>query len=284
MNPIISSKNHSLTLSDGTSWTIVSKGQKSLEFSEILAKTMRLHLSPQAIPKLLILNKSSIARTDEKPIFSEKTLKSVTGNNKVTCQITPSRDHAAKVAQLLELSQIFCCKAEERGGLAIHGALAEKNGSGIILAGRGDVGKTTASKRLPSPWISLSDDCSLIVLDKQKKYRAHPWPTWSSLVDEKKLETWDVQYSMPLKAIFILNQGKTDKVESIGKGHAACLLTAAADQAWWGLDEKLPDKEKLALRTKRFKNICSLVESIPVFLLDISLKGSFWKEIEKVLP
>lgn len=185
---------------------------------------MLLDSSQLATSKLLIVDKIYKDKTNQKPIFSEKTLISVIGNNKISCQVNPTGEHAAKIAQLLELSQIFCCKAEERGGLAIHSALAEKNGIGIILAGRGDVGKTTASKRLPSPWISLSDDCSLIVLDKQKKYRAHPWPTWSSLVDEK-----------------------------------------------------LPDKEKLALRTKRFENICRLVESIPVFLLDISLKGSFWK-------
>ena len=33
-----------------------------------------------------------------------------------------------------------------------------------------------------------------------------------------------------------------------------------------------------------FDNICKLVEAIPTYLLHISKNGSFWKEIEKVLP
>ena len=39
-----------------------------------------------------------------------------------------------------------------RDGLFLHGALAERNGFGVILAGPSGVGKTTASVRLPSPW------------------------------------------------------------------------------------------------------------------------------------
>ena len=152
------------------------------------------------------------------------------------------------------------------------------------MAGRGDVGKTTASKRLPSPWYSLSDDSSLIVLDKKNNYRAHPWPTWSSLISGEKVQTWDVQSSVPLKAIFILSQSETDKIEQIGKGQAVCLLNETVDQAWWGLDSRLRDKEKHALRLQRFDNICKLVEEIPTYLLHISKNGSFWEEIEKVLP
>lgn len=283
-NPIISPKNTTLNLADDSSWTIVEKGKEGAEISGLLAKTMQLQSSPQATQNLLILDKRSTTRGAAQPIFSEKTLKSLVENNKITCQLAPPNDHTTLVVQLLELSQIFCCKAEENGGLAIHGALAEKNGNGIILAGCGDVGKTTASKRLPSPWCSLSDDSSLIVLDKQNNYRAHPWPTWSSLFTEEKVQTWDVQFSVPLKAVFILSQSKTDKVEELGKGQAVCLLNETVDQASWGLDSTLRDKEKHSLRLQRFDNICKLVRSIPVYLLHISKNGSFWKEIEKVLP
>jgi SynChlorMet cassette protein ScmC len=283
-NPTISPKNPTLNLADGSSWTIVGNDEGGADISRLLAKTMRLHPSPQATQKLLILSKSSTTRGSAQPIFSEKTLKSIAENNKTTCQLGPSNDHATLIIQLLELSQIFCSKAEERGGVSIHGALAGKNGNGIILAGRGDVGKTTASKRLPSQWNSLSDDSSLIVLDKKNNYHAHPWPTWNSLISEKKVQTWDVQSSVPLKAIFILSQSETDKVEQIGKGQAVCLLNETVDQASWGLDSRLRDKEKHALRLQRFDNICKLVEEIPTYLLHISKNGSFWEEIEKVLP
>ena len=65
--------------------------------------------------------------------------------------------------QLMRVSQIVANASEEKGGLLVHGALVEWNGTGVILAGPGGVGKTTASKRLPSTWRSLSDDTALIV-------------------------------------------------------------------------------------------------------------------------
>jgi SynChlorMet cassette protein ScmC len=282
-NPIKQTKNHTLNLADGSSWTIAGKDEGGAHFSRLLARTMQLQPSSEATEKLMLLSKSSFPSDTTPQIFSEKTLESIAEKNSVTCHLGPAENLVSSVVQLLELSQIFCCKAEERGGVSIHGALAEKNGYGIILTGRGDVGKTTASRRLPSPWRSLSDDCSLIVLDKNNIYRAHPWPTWSSLISGGQIQTWDVQSSVPLKAIFILNQSKKDTVEHIGKAQAVCLINETADQAWWGLDSVLNDKEKQALRLQRFENICKLVKTIPAYLLHISKNGLFWEEIEKVL-
>ena len=283
-DPTISPKNHTLNLADGSSWTIIGKEKKGADISRLLAKTMRLHPSSQTTQKLLIRGRNTTAGGTAQPIFSEKTLKAIEDNNNITCHLDPSNDHEILIVQLLELSQIFCSKAEERGGVSIHGALADKNGNGIILAGGGNVGKTTASRRLPLSWRSLSDDSSLIVLDKKSNYRAHPWPTWSSLISGEKVQTWDVQFSVPLKAIFILNQSEMDKVEPIGRGQAVCLLNETVCQAWWGLDSRLRDKEKHALRLQRFDNICQLVQAVPTYLLHISKNGFFWKEIEKVLP
>jgi len=282
-DPIISPKNQTLILADGSSWSIVGKDKGGADTSRLLAKTMRLHPSPRTTQKLLILSKPPAADGTAQPIFSEKTLKAIGNSNNMTCQLGPSDDRVKLVVQLLEISQIFCCTAEERGGVSIHGALAEKKGNGIILAGRGNVGKTTASRRLPSPWRAHSDDSTLIVLDKTNNYRAHPWPTWSSLTSGDSFQTWDVQFSVPLKAIFILSQSKTDKVQQIGKGQAACLLNEAVDQACWGLDARLGNKAKQAIRLRRFDNICQMVEAIPAYLLQISKNGSFWEEIDKVL-
>lgn len=283
-NTTLSPKYHSLNLADGNSWTIVGEGNFGRDICHLLAHTMQLVPTVQARSQKMILCTSQNTGDAKQTVFSEKILDSVAGHDDITCLITSLQDNTEMIVQLLELSQIFCCKAEEQGGMAIHGALAEREGAGIILAGRGDVGKTTASRRLPNPWRSLSDDCSLIVRDKKNNYHVHPWPTWSSLITGGEVQTWDVQYSAPLKAIFILSQSKTDQVEPIGKGQAVCLLNAAVDQAWWGLDSRLGDLEKQTLRKQRFNNICRLVETIPVFLLHISKNGPFWEEIEKTLP
>ena len=88
--------------------------------------------------------------------------------------------------------------SEKNGGLLVHGALAEWNGIGVILAGPGGVGKTTASKRLPRPWRSLSDDNTLIVKSPDGTYWAHPWPTWSRYRQGDMSGSWDVQAAVKL--------------------------------------------------------------------------------------
>jgi SynChlorMet cassette protein ScmC len=282
-NLLLSQDNFTLTLSDGNSWTIVGKDKNGAEMSCLLAETMQLQTAGKATEKLVLLDKHSSAKDFSQPIFSDENLKSIRDYDMLTCRLNPADDRTNQVNQLLELSQIFCSMTENKGGLAIHGALAEINGNGVILAGRGNVGKTTASRRLPPPWLALSDDSSLIVLDKNNCYQAHPWPTWSALIDREEIETWNVQYSLPLKAVFILSQSPADRVEQLGKGQAACLLNETVDQASWGLDARLEDKERQAIRLQRFDNICRLVQTIPTYLLHISRNGSFWKEMEKVL-
>ena len=48
--------------------------------------------------------------------------------------------------------------AQTRGEVLLHGALAEKDGIGVILAAPGGTGKTTASDRLLAPWRSRCDE------------------------------------------------------------------------------------------------------------------------------
>ncbi|RQW79596.1 MAG: hypothetical protein EHM14_08065, partial [Methanothrix sp.] len=116
-----------------------------------------------------------------------------------------------------------------RNGLFLHGALAERNGSGVILAGHSRVGKTTASIRLPLPWRSLSDDMTLVVRDDQGGYWCHPWPTWSFFWERNNsLRKWDVSYAVPLKGLFFLNQAGEDSAESIGAGRATGMILATA--------------------------------------------------------
>lgn len=76
-------------------------------------------------------------------------------------------------------ASVIVLDVENRGGLLLHGALAECKRQGVILAGPGTVGKTTASRRLRLPWHSLSDDATLVVRDRAGRFGAHPWPTWS---------------------------------------------------------------------------------------------------------
>ncbi len=172
-----------------------------------------------------------------------------------------------------------------RDGLFLHGALAERNGCGVILAGHSGVGKTTASIRLPSPWRSLSDDMTLVVRDEQGRYWGHPWPTWSFFWESNNSDRkWDVSYSVPLKGLFFLAQAPEDRAERIGAGQAACMLLETAQQATSGrLDDKSINGDLTAMNLQLFKNACIMAKSMKSFILNVSLNGPFWNEIDLAL-
>jgi len=181
------------------------------------------------------------------------------------------------------LSLVFAREAQACGGILIHGALAEKDGMGVILAAPGGTGKTTASDRLPFPWKSLCDDTTLVVRDPQGVYLAHPWPTWSRFQNGGAGGTWDVQKAVPLRAVFVLAQANEDRAEAIGPGHAVSLLSECVRQASQFMPWGLFREEVHALHLERFNNLCALVRVIPAHVLHIRLRGAFWKEIEQVL-
>ena len=171
-----------------------------------------------------------------------------------------------------------------RGGLFIHGGLAERNGSGVILAGPSGVGKTTASIRLPSPWRSLSDDMTLVVRDDQGKYWGHPWPTWSFFFENSNSgRKWDVSYAVPIKGIFFLAQAGEDRADRIGAGQAAGMLLETARQASSRLDDGRSNEDLAATNLRSFNNACILAKSVKSFILNVSLDGQFWNEMDLAL-
>ena len=273
----------SLTLADGSSWAIAAEDSCGVDIGKSLAESMQLKTASQAVHKLLILKNGLPTKGSIQSFISAKNLQSLVYDNRIICQLFPAVDNDILAVQLMKLSLIFCSQAEARGGLLVHGALAERDGRGVILAGPGDVGKTTASRRLPLPWKSLSDDCTLIVRDKDGMYRAHPWPTWSTFMFGGRGGSWDVQYSVPLQAIFMLEQSEKDHAEPLGQGKAACLLNETAEQAWLGFSIDLESPLKRTLSLQRFDNICNLVKAVPAHQLQFSREGAFWKEMAQVL-
>ena len=204
------------------------------------------------------------------------------------CVLRPISHSDGLYVQLMQLSSILAHAAQTRGGVLLHGALAEKDGIGVILAAPGGTGKSTASGRLPAPWRSLCDDTTLVVRDSQGNYWAHPWPTWSRFLGEgsggtRSGGTWDVQHAVPLKGVFFLSQAVEDGVESLGPGHAVSLLVECAQQASQLMARGLSKAATRALNLERFDNLCALARVVPAHLLRISLTGAFWQGIEQTL-
>lgn len=169
------------------------------------------------------------------------------------------------------------------GGLPLHAGLVEIEGRGVLLAAPGGTGKSTCCCRLPDYWKPLCDDEALVVLDKQKKYRAHPFPTWSDYLWKRAEKTWNVQYSVPLCGVFFLEQSETDEVVPVGEGQATVLINESAAQVcqkfWRGRDKE--DQRKF--RKRIFNNACEMAKTIPAFRLRVSLHGKFWEEMERGL-
>jgi len=272
-----------LNLADGTSWTIAGGDETGSILARVLTKTMRF--SPAASPafwNLTILNGMiSGAKLSRPPLILNSAPASQ--GSTMTCFCRPVDTNIDLADQLRKLGLTLSSSVEDRGGMLVHGALAEKNGQGILLAGPSDVGKTTASRRLPPHWRSHSDDCTLVIRDQCGQYQAHPWPTWSSFLEGNHGQSWDVQECVPLHAIFLLAQSTSERVAALGKGEAACMLYETAEQAWYGLNTEYDKTTLQELRTRRFHNICELVRTIPAYTLYLSRDGAFWEQIEQVL-
>lgn len=169
------------------------------------------------------------------------------------------------------------------GGLPFHAALIELDGRGVLLAARGDTGKSTCCRRFPDYWKPLCDDEALVVFDRQKKYRAHPFPTWSDYLWKHSEKTWNVQYSIPLAGVFFLEQSEVDEIKPLGEGQAAVLMAESAIQVYRKFWRTSAREDKRPFRLEIFNNACKMAKLIPAYRLCVSLHGEFWKKMEQVI-
>lgn len=201
----------------------------------------------------------------------------------VICQIGPERDAILDIVRMWLAFHSVYLGAQESGGLPFHAALVDWRGIGVLLAARAGTGKSTCCRRLFHPWNAICDDETLIVRDGQGRYFAHPFPTWSDYLWRGTNQTWNVQQSLPLSAIFFLEQAESNKVAPIGQGKAAALINESATEVcqrgWRNLDRNQAKEHK----KKLFDNACRLARGIPAFKLSVSLKGRFWEEMEIAL-
>lgn len=170
-----------------------------------------------------------------------------------------------------------------KGGLPLHAGLVELDGLGVLLIASSDKGKSTCCLRLPDYWKPLCDDEALIVLDKQKKYRVHPFPTWSDYLLKRAKNTWNVQYSVPLSGVFFLEQSETDELTPAGEGQAALLMSESSSQICHKFWRTLDIEDQRLFRNELFNNACDMAKHIPAYNLSVSRHGRFWEKIEQVL-
>ena len=272
-----------MTTADGFGWCFCTKEKKSTLLISRFKHAMgisRKESAALAVHQATQIKKISVSMSAEgirwRDIPAERA-------DYIPCRIGPFSTPVKTAFQLTRISRIVAHSSEKNGGLLIHGALAAWNGMGVILAGPGGVGKTTAVKRLPSPWRALSDDNTLIVKAPDGTYWVHPWPTWSRYRQGDMSGSWNVQAAVKLKAIFMLAQAKKDRVLLLSSSQAISELVEVSGQTFFIMANGLDKGPIRRLNLMRFHNAVALTKKIPIYRLEISLKGKFWRDIEKVL-
>lgn len=199
------------------------------------------------------------------------------------CILEPPENRDHLIVLLQKICIVFAADAQLRGGALVHGALAELNGQGVILAAPGGTGKSTASARLPSPWRSLCDDATLVVRDDRGRYFAHPWPTWSRFFFGGQGGSWRVEEALPLKAVFFLEQWPEDEANLLSQSETSVRLVSSIEQASRLMTHHIDDTLACKIRLEWLENACALARAVPGYRLRISLVGRFWEEMEEAM-
>ena len=217
--------------------------------------------------------------------YDHKTLRIWCHNSSrdVVCEIDNDGKDVIGVINMWNSLQPIYQRSMNLGGLLFHAALVELDGRGVLLAAQGDTGKSTCCRRLPDYWKPLCDDETLVVLGKEKRYRVHPFPTWSDYLSGPSENTWNVQYSVPVSAVFFLEQAGADEAVPMGQGEAAFLMSDSAAQICRRFWKRMDIEYERNFRIESFHNACQMAKQIPAFRLRASLHGRFWEEMEKVM-
>jgi len=205
-------------------------------------------------------------------------------NGAVVCWLFPLLSPYLQVIQMESLAALIALQLLPGGGMLLHGALVEYGGAGYMMAGPSGVGKSTASDRLPPPHRSLCDDRTLVVRDGSGRYWAHPWPTWSRLLNGDVNASWPVEEPVPLRGIFFLSQSASERLQPTGRTQAtAKIMESAIDLARTAVSLS-EDGMSPRLWVNHLAAAKTLAAAVPAYSLEMSLHGQFWREIERVLP
>jgi signal peptidase I len=263
-----------IRLANGQQWRFCPTDSESTEAIRRMADVMRL--SPAASGTELFVT-VRWQRVDE---WRAR----VPGQNPPICILPFGTDDAMQIIQMMDLANMIASETLPCGGMLIHGALVERDGTGVILAAPGGTGKTTASNRIPLPWRSLSDDATLVVRDGHGNYFAHPWPTWSRFFDNGPGGSWEVERGIPLAGVFFLSRSPEDQADLLNANEASAYLLESVRQIMGPLAQiGFTREESESFYEIELSAVSALVKTVPVYLLHISLTGRFWEEIETVL-
>lgn len=274
-----------LSLADGSNWSL-SGDREYTELVSELARIMRLEKSSENDSLQLLFSSYQTENPGnydtQLGVYETPRIRILYGENsdKSICEIKYEITRYANMAH--SLRPVYM-RSIAIGGLPFHAALAELNGRGVLFAGSGGTGKSTCCRRLPSYWKPLCDDEVLVVLTKSGQYMVHPFPTWNDYIMKRSQNTWDVQYSVPLSAIFFIEQAEADEIIPMPMEHSTMRIMESTDEALGNILTNTSRDEKIAFNRNIFNNAFDMAYNIPVFQFRVSLNGRFWEKIEEAI-
>jgi signal peptidase I len=260
---------YKMTLADGFSLQITAGDAESTPVVELLTRAMMLEPG-EAATVLQVLT------GEAKALFSIQ-------GERFLCRIPPPAGPDGVASGAFLVSLVIAHMAQKRGGILVHGGLAEFRGEGIILAAPGATGKTTASDRLSAPWRALSDDAALIVRNADDCYFGHAWPTWSRFFFKGPGGSWKTEYGIPLKSLVFLSQSPENALEDLNTSQAAAMLIESTAQANMVFNRRLTTAGIHENHLEQFAIVCRVVNFLPTYHLHLSLTGNFWTLLEESL-
>ncbi|HOD35458.1 MAG TPA: SynChlorMet cassette protein ScmC [Syntrophales bacterium] len=201
----------------------------------------------------------------------------------VICETDSEEELPLRVYQMRRSLLPVYIDAMLTGGLPVHGALVEIEGSGVILAGSSGAGKSTTSRRFPPPWSVLGDDLCLVVRGASGEYRVHPLPTWSAFGGNGGSGVCHSGLSVPLRAVFFLAQSQEDCCLDLKRSITALSLSRSALEVFRSIDFEFPRREEASVKKALYESAASIAMATPAYHLCLSLTGRFWEKIEEVL-
>lgn len=269
--PNPTSQDIGLALADGQRWVIRTLDEQAAVTVRTLGQVMQL--GPAQGGRM-----QYVASGFERPGDAERTTSS-----RFVCRLGPGRERRTERIRMERVASAIAAHSLARKGILLHGALASRDGAGFILAGPSGVGKTTASRCLPPPWQSLSDDCTLVVRDAGGRYWAHAWPTWSRLRGLAPAASWPVEQAVPLKALFFLRQSPADRTEPVAITPAAALIVESAFQLGRTVVLSPSGRANRTACRRYLQAAWALAAAVPAFRLHVSRNGHFWHAMERAL-
>ncbi len=155
-------------------------------------------------------------------------------------------------------SLVLACE----GGFLLHSASVIRNGRAFLFAGVSGAGKTTISRLAPPDATLLTDEISYVRKQKDR-YVAYGTPFTGELA---KLGE---NVSAPVAALYLLAQGKENRIDAISPADAARSLLA--NTLFFAEDEQL-------VRAV-FESVFDLVSRVPVSRLTFVPDARVWELI-----